>query len=130
MVEKVNEMIAEAAKEISVKIGEALVAGHEQGLNFAELAEKYIDKDLMEKVSTMEKYLLAVYKKLYVVTFDHIHKNAEPLMIAFAMIDEQTKDKNASGKFLGSFVIPFAEELVLKIHKENKEILDDEKYWS
>ncbi len=129
-VQLAQQMIADAANRIVIEMEKALIAGHEKGMDFATLAEKNLDENLMEKLATMGQHLILVYRKLFLAAHEHIQKNSEPLLVAFAMIEKQSKDEHAIGKFLGSFVIPHAEKMVMKLHDDHPNILENNEFWS
>ena len=128
-IEAVQEVIAQSVKQITAEMGKALMSGLQEKLNFKGLAEKHISITHKEELSASDGKTQMIYKKLFIATNEHIQKNSPPLVMTFAMMNDQAGNTESAGMFLGTFVLPAVKPLIEKLKIEQPEALDHKEIW-
>ena len=125
----VQEMVAQTVKQLSVDMVQALIAGHSEKLNFKQLADKHISRNLNEQLDSSDEKTKLVYEKLFTATKKHIERFSPPLVQTLTMIDFQTNNAEDSILFLGSFVLPAARTLIENLKSTPPEVLENINIW-
>lgn len=128
-VKAVQTLMAQTVNKVAMDIGNALVSGLKEKIDFKTLAQKNTQGDLTEDLEELDPQSKMVYQKLFVVSLEFIQKKAPHLLQVFALIDTQTGSKEASGKFLGSFVLKEVKPLLETLEKVQPDSLKDKKLW-
>lgn len=129
-IEAVQEVMAQGVKQITAELLKALMSGLQEKLDFKGLAEKHIATTHKEELSASDEKTQMIYQKLFTATREHIQKYSQPLVMTFAMINEQTGNLESAGMFLGTFVLPIVKSIIEKLTVEHPEALDNEEIWT
>lgn len=128
-IEATQEIISQNVKQITAEMVKALMLGLQEKLNFKELAEKHISITHKNDLSASDATIQMVYQKLFMATNEHIQKHSQPLVMTFAMMNQQTGNPEAAGMFLGTFILPTVHSIVEKLKADYPEALDDKRIW-
>ncbi len=128
-IEAVREIVAETAKNITMKMVQALISGHQENFGIIQLAKKHINVKLREELSESDDKVKMVSKKLFLATHKYIQNFSKPLQKTFRKMKEQTDNETAGRQFLGSFVLPAAKEMVEKLKVEQPGALECSEIW-
>ena len=128
-IEAVQEMVAQSVKQITAEMIKALMSGLQEKLDFKGLAEKHISTTHKEELSASDEKIQMIYQKLFIATHEHIQKYSQPLVMTFAMMNQQTGNVESGGMFLGTFVLPVVKSMVEKLKVEQPEALDNKEIW-
>lgn len=124
-IEAVQEVMAQGVKQITEEMLKALMVGLQEKLDFKGLAEKHISTTLNEDLSASDEKTRIIYQKLFLATHEHIQKHSQPLVMTFAMMNEQTGNAESAGMFLGTFVLPAVKSIIEKLKVEQPGALDN-----
>ena len=125
----VQEMVAQSTKQITAEMIKALMSGLQENLDFKGLAEKHISTTCKEELSASDEKIQMIYQKLFNATHEHIQNYSQPLVMTFAMMNQQTGNVESAGMFLGTFVLPAVKSIIEKLKVEQPEALDNKEIW-
>lgn len=128
-IEAVQEVMAQGVKQITAEMLKALMSGLQEKLDFKGLAEKHISTIHKEELSASNEKTQMIYQKLFIATNEHIQKHSQPLVMTFAMMNQQTGNVESAGMFLGTFVLPAVKSIIEKLKVEQPGAIDNKEIW-
>jgi hypothetical protein len=127
-IEAIQEIVAQTVKQITSEMLNALMSGLQEKLDFKGLAEKHISITHKTELSASDEKTQMIYQKLFIATHEHIQKHSQPLVMTFAMMNQQTGNKESAGMFLSTFVLPAVNSIIGKLEVEQPEALTTRKF--
>jgi len=128
-IESIQNVVAHEIIQISQEMVKALMAGLQENLDFKGLAEKHISAEYKQKLSSSDAKIQMIFQKLFIASQEHIQKHSQPLVMTFAMMNQQTGNKESADMFLGTFVLESAKSVFEKLKNEQPEALENKEIW-
>lgn len=128
-IESVQTLVAQKTIDISKLMVEAIITGHQEKLNFKQLAEKHINVNLNIDLSSCDSKMTLVYRKLFNATREHAKRHSPVLCITFDIMNQQTNNDKTSDLFIASFALPATRDLIKQLQVEQPGAAECSEIW-
>ena len=123
-IQEVQLIVSATVIKITDNIGKSLLEVNQDAPHgFKLLAEKNIVPTLEEDFKECDQTIQLIYAKVFKATLEHIRMYSEMIFMTLGLINTQTRNDQAGGQFLGSFVYPAVQTMIEELMEKQPEAL-------